>query len=222
MAILSFFVSFPVPRWLSFPCLSLLHFFPLVWYLSLLFLFSFLYFLAFPLSSPIPVPHHFSPLSWYQLHAPALWLATTLSLRTNHYPPDPPYNNVSTCSWHSWIALPMKMGLIGCPKMSVTSCWPMLCNIPQEWRPELLHGTCLISFTVIKVLWKKPRVILIVIINYQLLAHTVYVQLLVFNNNNNKYKLHLLNNIKRRVCSCSLNVMSCILCCFPDFLSGKE
>jgi len=53
------------------------------------------------------------------------------------------------------------------------------------------------------------------------LAHAVYVQLLVFNDNN-KYKLHLLNNIKRRVCSCSLNGMSCILCCFPDFSSGKE
>jgi hypothetical protein len=59
----------------------------------------------------------------------------------------------------------MKMGRIGCLKMSVTSCWPMPCNVPQEWRPELLHGTCLISFTVIKVLWKKP--IFIPIINNQ-------------------------------------------------------
>jgi hypothetical protein len=72
MVILSFFISFPVSKWLSFPNLSLLHFFPLVWYLSLLCLFSFLYFLAFSLSSPIPVPRHFSPLSWCQLHAPAL------------------------------------------------------------------------------------------------------------------------------------------------------
>ena len=164
MALLSFFISFAAPRWLSFPSLSLLHFFPLVWYLSFLCLFSFLYFLAFTLSSPIPVPRHFSPLSWCQLHAPALWLAPTLSPRTNHHPRDHPYNNVSTCSWHSWTASPIKMGLIGYPRMSVTSCWPMPCNILQEWRPELPHSTCLISFTLLKVLWKKPRFIIVVII----------------------------------------------------------
>ena len=110
------------------------------------------------------MPRIFPPFSWCQLHSPALWLASTLSLRTYHHPHDPPHNNVSTCSWHSWTAWPMKMGLIGCPKMSVTSCWPMPCNIPQEWRPELLHGTCLVYFTVIKVLWKEPRFIIIIII----------------------------------------------------------
>jgi hypothetical protein len=135
-------------------------------------------------------------------------------------PHDPPYNNASTCSWHSWTSWPMKLGVRGFPKMSVTSCWPMPCNIPQEGRPELLHGPCLKSFTVIKVHWKKTRLILF-IINNQLLAHTVYVKLLVFNNSN-KYKLNLLNNIKRRVHHCSLHVISCTLCCFPDISSGRE
>ena len=156
-------------------------------------------------------------MSWWQLHDTASWLAPTLSLRTSHHPQDPPYNNVSTCSWHSWTAWPMKMGLTGCSEMSVTSYWPISCNIPQEWRPELYHGTSLKSCTVIKVLWKKPRITLLVIKN-QLLAYTTYVQVLVFNNN----KLHLLNDIKRRVHHFCLNVMSCILCCFPDIASGME
>lgn len=38
-----------------------------------------------------------------------------------------------------WPAWPVKMGQIGCSKMLVN----MLCNIPEEWRPQLYCGRCL-------------------------------------------------------------------------------
>jgi hypothetical protein len=41
-----------------------------------------------------------------------------------------------------WTAWPMKMGQIDCPKISVN----MLCNIPEEWRPQLFCSRCLKSF----------------------------------------------------------------------------
>jgi len=47
-----------------------------------------------------------------------------------------------------WTARPLKMGLIGCTKTSVTNYLPCtLCNIPEEQRPRLLHGRILKSLT---------------------------------------------------------------------------
>jgi hypothetical protein len=47
--------------------------------------------------------------------------------------------------------LTLKMCLIGCPKTSVNSYQPMLCNNPEEWRPQLHHSlslkSCLSNFT---------------------------------------------------------------------------
>lgn len=39
------------------------------------------------------------------------------------------------------VCWPLKMGQVGCPKVSVN----MLCNIPEDWRPQLYCGRCLKS-----------------------------------------------------------------------------
>jgi hypothetical protein len=53
-----------------------------------------IFFSTFTLLSPIsaPVSISSSSMSWWQLHAPATWLAPLLSLRTNHHPHTPIHN----------------------------------------------------------------------------------------------------------------------------------
>jgi hypothetical protein len=84
--------------------------------------------------------------SWPQLHGPETWLTPLLSLKTNHRPHSPLYNNTPTCSRHSsWAAWPLMMGPIGCPETSVGSSQPIPRNIPEERRPYWHPGWSLNS-----------------------------------------------------------------------------
>ena len=54
------------------------------------------------------LPLHPPPMTWWQLHAPAIWLVPFCLLWTSHHCPI--YSNVSTCCQNSWIAQYLKMG----------------------------------------------------------------------------------------------------------------
>ena len=93
-----------------------IHFSAILWCLPFLHLFSVVNFSTFALVCPVAVPrpflhfstftvvspilclfsHFFSPMSWWQLSVAATRLASLPSLRTNHFPHHPQYNNAST------------------------------------------------------------------------------------------------------------------------------
>jgi len=92
------------------------------------------------------IPFLYTTTPEWELHTPVTWLASLLSLRTNHHTHHPLYNNAAISSWQSsWTVWHLKMGLTGCSKTQVTNCQPMPCNIPKEKRPPLHHSGSLHS-----------------------------------------------------------------------------
>jgi hypothetical protein len=58
-------------------------------------------------------------------------------------------HSVAKCSWHSsWTAWPLKMGLIGWPKMSVTNYHSMPCKITEQRSETIFY--CLLQHVLTK------------------------------------------------------------------------
>jgi hypothetical protein len=121
LMVLSFITYLPLSRWFS-----------VLWH----FPFSFC---PFSLASVFTVPLLMSSFLWFYcviyISCTSLFpcdilvaascsstrLVCRLSLKVSHHPHHPPYNDTPTCSWCS-LSWPRKMGPIGWPKISVTSC----------------------------------------------------------------------------------------------------
>ena len=95
---------------------------------------------------------------------------------TSHHPHSSLYKlHIATTGFllDSWT---LRMGSIGCPKMSVRNCHYLLCNNPEDCCSQLLHGGCLKSrmcSNSFKVSWPTKRRFTFIYIELMLVVHFI-------------------------------------------------